>query len=85
MKRMAEGKAASASVQGTALPRGPMCILVKYLCSLCTVVIGMLRPKGEHMVKSRANGYGRIDKRVPLEHGTAKPCLASVGKFMLLG
>ena len=29
MKRMAEGKAAGASVQRTALPRGPMCILVK--------------------------------------------------------
>jgi hypothetical protein len=39
----------------------------------------------EQMVKSRASGYGRIDERVPLEHGTAKPCLASVGKFMLLG
>lgn len=26
---MAEGKAASASVQRTAVPRGPMCILVK--------------------------------------------------------
>jgi hypothetical protein len=29
VKRMAEGKAAGASVQRTALPRGPMCILVK--------------------------------------------------------
>ena len=45
----------------------------------------MLGPKREYMVKSRASGYGGIDKRVPLEHGTAKPCLDCVGKFMLLG
>jgi hypothetical protein len=37
------------------------------------------------MIKSRANSYGGIDKRVPLEHGTTKTCLDSVGKFMLLG
>jgi hypothetical protein len=26
-----------------------------------------------------------LRRRIPLEHGTAKPCLEGVGKFMLLG
>ena len=45
-----------------------------FLMHSCHLTVNILK---ENMVK-RVSGYGRIDKRVPLGHGTVKSCLDSM-------
>lgn len=57
-----------------------MCILVKYLCSLCTVHFSSSEPdilKESTWLKEELVDTVGLTKKVPLEHGIVKPRLDS--------